>query len=403
MDFKYKAKNLQGGVQTGVVKAADQTAAMDVLAKNNLDVFMIEPVRLIGGISLILSNFFNRISPKDLVIFSRQLSVLIKSNVSVIKSLKIISEQTESGGMKNVCVQMATAVEEGKSLADAVALFPKQFDNFFASVIRSGETSGNLEHSLIYLADHVERAYELKRKIKGAMMYPVAILTAFCGIFFFLMVKVLPQLTDILTESGVALPWTTKLIIWLSDFMKAHWVITLAMILITIGTFFYYSRTKAGKKQFDTLIFRIPVIGTVIRFAYIARFAENLRVLLTEGISLVKALDIMAAVMDNEVYRILLLRIMKNVEKGKSMTEAMLEDEQAFPRMVSQMIKIGEDSGRTTEILENIENFYTKEVNNMTENMTTLIEPLLIVILGLGTGILVVAIIMPIYDMAGAM
>jgi type IV pilus assembly protein PilC len=206
-----------------------------------------------------------------------------------------------------------------------------------------------------------------------------------------------------LTESGVALPWTTKLIIWLSDFMKAHWVITLAMILITIGTFFYYSRTKAGKKQFDTLIFRIPVIGTVIRFAYIARFAENLRVLLTEGISLVKALDIMAAVMDNEVYRILLLRIMKNVEKGKSMTEAMLEDEQAFPRMVSQMIKIGEDSGRTTEILENIENFYTKEVNNMTENMTTLIEPLLIVILGLGTGILVVAIIMPIYDMAGAM
>lgn len=403
MDFKYKAKNLQGGVQTGVVKANDQTAALEMLKKNNLDVFFIEKSQRVSGLSLAITDFFNRVSPKDLVIFARQLSILIKSNVPVIRALKTISEQTESGGMKNVCVQMASAVEEGKSLAEAVSLFPKQFDNFFASVIRSGETSGNLEHSLIYLADHVERAYELKRKIKGAMMYPVAILLAFVGIFFFLMVKVLPQLTDILTDSGVALPWTTRVIIWMSNFMQAHWIISLLLILGMIGGTFYYGRTKVGKKQFDAWIFRVPVIGNVVRYAYIARFAENLRVLLMEGVSIVKALDIMAAVMDNAVYKDLLVRIMKSVEKGKSMTEAMMEDEQAFPRMVSQMIKIGEDAGRTTEILENIENFYTKEVNNMTENMTTLIEPLLIVVLGMGTGILVMAIIMPIYDMAGAM
>ena len=249
----------------------------------------------------------------------------------------------------------------------------------------------------------MEKAYELQRKIKSAMMYPGVILTAFAAIFFFLTVKVLPQLTTILKESDVDLPWTTRTIIIISDFMAANWLaVLIAFIGLMIGLIYYF-RTEAGKENMDMIALKIPIIGTVVQYSYIALFAENLGVLLKEGVSIVKSLRIMSEVMGNVVYRRLMVKIMKEVEKGRSMASGMTEDEEVFPKMVPQMIKIGEEAGRTSEILENIENFYTKEVNNLTENLTAIIEPLLIIVLGVGTGILVAAIIMPIYDMAGSM
>jgi type IV pilus assembly protein PilC len=402
MDFKYKAKNLQNNVQTGIVKASNKENALETLEKNDLRVFYLEQAVSKGLFSNLMEKI-QRVSQKDLVIFSRQLAILIDSKVPVVRSLRIIADQTENVTLKNICLRLSTLVEEGSSLSDALKKYPKQFDHFFVSVVKSGESSGNLHHSLNYLADHVESNYELKRKIKGAMMYPVVILTAFVAIFFFLAVKVLPQLTDILKESGVKLPWTTKVIIVVSDFMASNWLAVLIALAGFLIGIFYYFKTEAGKENLDIILLKIPVIGTVVKYSYIALFAENLGVLLKEGISIVKSLRIMSEVMGNVVYQKIMKKILKEVERGKSMTEGMLEDEEAFPKMVPQMIKIGEETGRTSEILENIENFYTKEVKNLTDNLTTIIEPLLIIVLGAGTGILVAAIIMPIYDMAGAM
>ncbi|MEA3273190.1 MAG: type II secretion system F family protein [Patescibacteria group bacterium] len=402
MDFKYKAKNLQGNIQTGIVKASDESVAMETLKKNDLNVFHLEPAADEGPLNSLMEKI-NKVSQKDLVVFSRQLAILIDSKVPIVRSLRTIADQAGNKVMGNICLKMATTVEEGSSLSEALEEHSAQFDRFFVSVIRSGESSGNLQHSLNYLADHVEKAYELQRKIKSAMMYPGVILTAFVAIFFFLTVKVLPQLTTILKESNVDLPWTTQIIIVVSDFMAANW---LAMLIAFIGSMIgliYYFRTEAGKENMDMIVLKIPIIGTVVQYSYIALFAENLGVLLKEGVSIVKSLRIMSEVMGNVVYRRLMVKIMKGVEKGRSMTEGMTENEEAFPKMVPQMIKIGEEAGRTSEILENIENFYTKEVNNLTENLTAIIEPLLIIVLGVGTGILVAAIIMPIYDMAGSM
>jgi len=402
MDFKYKAKNLQGNIQTGIVKASDEAVAMETLKKNDLDVFHLDPAANEGILDNLMEKM-NKVSQKDLVVFSRQLAILIDSKVPIVRSLRIISEQAGNKVMTNVCLKMATTVEEGSALSEALEEHPKHFDRFFVSVVRSGESSGNLQHSLNYLADHVEKAYELQRKIKSAMMYPGVILTAFAAIFFFLTVKVLPQLTTILKESDVDLPWTTRTIIVISDFMAANWLaVLIAFIGLMIGLIYYF-RTEAGKENMDMIALKIPIIGTVVQYSYIALFAENLGVLLKEGVSIVKSLRIMSEVMGNVVYRRLMVKIMKEVEKGRSMASGMTEDEEVFPKMVPQMIKIGEEAGRTSEILENIENFYTKEVNNLTENLTAIIEPLLIIVLGVGTGILVAAIIMPIYDMAGSM
>ncbi|MBU2025490.1 MAG: type II secretion system F family protein [Patescibacteria group bacterium] len=402
MDFSYKARNTQGGIQTGIVKASDESSALEILKKNNLDVFYIEPAAAENWTAK-LAHMFSKVSAKDKVVFSRQLSILIESNVPIIRALKTLSDQTASPALGDICRQMANSVEEGNALSESLEKHPKIFDRFYVSIVKTGETSGDLKRSLNYLADHLEKEYELKRKIKAAMMYPVIILTAFTGIFLFLTIKVLPQLTDILKDSGVKLPWTTKIIIATSDFMSTHWLLVVVLLFGVVGGLVAAVRTESGKAHFDAIILKIPIIGQVIQFAYIARFAENLKVLLEEGISIVKALGVLAEVMDNKIYQDIIIRIQKNVEKGKSMADAMVGDERAFPRMVPQMIKVGEESGRTAEVLGNIERFYTREVNNMTENLTTIIEPILIIILGGGTGILVAAIIMPIYDMAGAL
>ena len=386
----------------GVVKASDGGAAMDVLRKNNLDVFYLEPMAS-TSLSAKFAAILSRISQKDLVIFSRQLSVLISSNLPIIRALRIIGDQTPNRSLADICRSISMDVEGGSSFSAALEKFPRQFDRLYSSVVRAGETSGNLQQSLDYLADHLEKAYELQRKIKGALMYPGFVLLAFVAIFFFLSVKVLPQLTDIIKESGVALPWTTKVVIVISDFMEKNWWIVLIMIVFGVGGTIYYFRTDEGRKNFDTMILSFPVIGVLIRYAYIARFAENLKMLLKQGVSIIDSFKIMADVMDNEIYRRIILKMMQSVERGKSMTESMYEDERAFPRMIPQMIKIGEEAGRTVEILDNIDNFYTREVDNMASNMTSLIEPLLIMVLGVGAGILVAAIIMPIYDMASSM
>ena len=402
MDFNYKARNAQGAVQTGIVKASDDSAALEILQKNKLDVFYLEEATAKGFMAKI-TQALNRVSAKQVMVFSRQLSVMIESSVPIMKALRTIATQTENPALAQICKNMANYVEEGEPFSEALARYPKEFDQFYVSVIKSGEASGNLKRSLTYLADHLEKAYELKRKIQGALMYPGFILLAFTGIFFFLTIYVLPELTSILKDSGVTLPWTTQIVIFISDFMEKYWIFVLIALMGGIGGFIVAIKTSEGKSKFDEFTLKIPIIGNLIKNSYVARFSENLRVLLEEGVSIINALGILSEVMGNAVYEKLLVKVMKNVEKGKSMADALMEDTEAFPIMVPQMIKIGEEAGRTPQILKNIESFYTREVNTMADNMTSVIEPVLIVVLGLGTGILVAAIIMPIYDMAGAL
>ncbi|MBD3238721.1 MAG: hypothetical protein GF332_03740 [Candidatus Moranbacteria bacterium] len=402
MKFEYKAKKQDGGIQKGTVTAKDQHTAMEMLKNKGLEPFYFEEQTSTSKLEESLTKLMTWVSAKDMVVFSRQLAVLIESRVPIVRALKTISQQTENPTLRIIAKNMAKNVEQGDSLSEAMTKNSKYFDQFFISVVKSGEASGDLLNSLRYLADHIESDYELKRKVQGAMTYPAFILVAFAGIFLFLTIKVLPQLTEILKESDVDLPWTTQIVIKVSDFMEANWVLVLILFFGVVGFLVYYFKSDLGKRNWDTLILKVPVIGKLVRYSYIVRFSENLGVLMSQGVSIVKSLGIMAEIMGNEIYRDIMIKIRTSVEKGQSMTDAMYDDEEAFPLMVPYMIKIGEDTGRTSQILKNIETFYKREVNNMTENMTAIIEPFLIIILGIGTGVLVASIIMPIYDMAGS-
>jgi type IV pilus assembly protein PilC len=403
MKFKYKARKPDGSEQTGSVRAETREQAMALLRDQQLEPFSVEEQGSAFEFTEKLNALLNRVGTKDLAIFSRQLAVLIESRVPIVRALKTIGEQAENISIKNVCKIMTKDVQEGKSLSEAMEKHQNIFNNFFISVVSSGEASGDLTKALTYLADNIERNYELQQKIKGAMTYPVVILLAFIGIFFFLSVKVLPQLTQIFKETDMELPMTTEIIIVISDFMKVNWVLVLiATILIIVGIYFYFTKTDIGKRSFDNFVLKIPVIGDLVKYSYITRFAENFGVLIGQGVSIVKSLKIMAQIMDNVVYQNIMVKIMENVEKGESMTIAMYEEEEAFPTMVASMVKIGEETGRVAQILKNIERFYSREVKTMTDSMSSIIEPFLILFMGVGTAILVAAIIMPIYNMAGA-
>jgi type IV pilus assembly protein PilC len=346
--------------------------------------------------------FFERPKEKELVTFLRELAILVEARVPLVRALNSIKSQKYSLGVVKMVTILQKKIEGGESLSDGFAEFPKQFSTLYINVTRAGEASGRLEKVLNYLADNREKRYELRRKIIGALVYPVVIMLSFVGVFVFLMVFVMPSLTTTLLGSGVKLPWTTKLIIGISNFFTSHGILVLIIAIIFVLAMWYYSRTREGQRQWDFIKLRLPVFGTLLQNMYMNRFADNLGLLLRESVPITKSLEITGDIMGNHIYKEVLDDCVKEVQKGRMVSKA-LERSPYFPNVVSQILRVGEESGKTSETLGKISDYYLKEVDNMTSNMMALIEPILILFLGLGTAIIVASVIMPIYNMAGSL
>ena len=346
--------------------------------------------------------FFERPKEKELVTFLRELAILVEARVPLVRSLNSIKNQKYSPGMIRMVTILQKKVEDGDSLSDGFAEFPEFFSALYINVTRAGEASGRLEKVLNYLADNREKRFELKRKITGALVYPAVILLSFVGVFIFLMVFVMPTLTKTLLGSGVKLPWTTKLIIGMSDFFTSHGILITIVAIVSIVGIWYYSRTREGKDQWDIIELKIPIFGTLLQNMYMNRFADNLGLLLRESVPITKSLEITGNIMGNHIYKDVMEDCVKEVQKGRMISRA-LERSPHFPSVVSQILRVGEESGKTSETLDKIAEYYTKEVNNMTNNMMALIEPVLILLLGVGTAVIVASVIMPIYNMAGSL
>jgi type IV pilus assembly protein PilC len=342
----------------------------------------------------------HRPKEKELVTFFRELAILVEARVPLVRALNSIKSQKYSFGVVQMVTVLQKKVEGGESLSDSMEEFPGYFSNLYVNVTRAGEASGRLDKVLNYLADNRERRYELRRKIVGALVYPGVILLSFLGVFVFLMVFVMPTLSKTLVESGTKLPWTTKIVLGISEFVTGHWLILVVAIIGLIVGVFYYVNTEEGKRQWDVIKINIPIFGTLLRNMYMNRFADNLGLLTRESVPITKSLEITAGIMGNHVYRNVLLDCMREVQKGKMISGA-LERSPHFPSVVSQILRVGEESGKTSETLDKIAEYYTKEVDNMTQNMMALIEPILILFLGVGTAVIVASVIMPIYNMAG--
>ena len=401
MKFKYQAKNKKGEMQSGTVEASNEEAAIKTLQLHKLVVISIISATEISALFRSIK-FLQKVPAKDLVIFSRQLATLIEAKITLLEALQTLHKQTSNTFFREKIFEIANDIEGGRSFSFALSKHPKIFSEFYVNLIKAGEVSGNLQESLLYLAEHVEKQYDLESKIKGAMYYPAFILVAFFAIGMIVMIYVIPQLTLIIEESGQELPIATRMLIASSHLLRYYgWVLAVLGITMGIGIKRYID-TPEGKMNWDKMKLKLPVIGNLFRKIALVRFSENLSTLIKGGVPIVRSLQITGSVIGNEVFKDLIFRTAEKVKSGTSIAKVLGESPE-IPPIVVQMISIGEKSGRLDSILDNITRFYTREVNNVVENLSTLIEPVLIVIMGIGVGVMVSAILLPIYSIAGGM
>lgn len=405
--FQYTARTKDGKLESDVVEASSVEGAVSILQDQQLIIIDIKPYdesklltfeKLAGRIMML----FNRVKNEEIVLFTKQLAVLIQAKVPLVQSLKVMEKQVGNPKFSQIIAEVAGDVDAGMIFSRALAKYPNVFSNFFIQMIRSGEISGRLEETLIYLADYINRQYLLNSKAKGAMIYPAFIVAAFFVVGAVMLIFVIPNITAILVESGQKLPLVTRVLIGLANFMK-NW----GWILFTVlgaGIYFVIMSIKKSPEWqyvYDGLKLRLPIFGQLLKKIYLARFAETLSTLSSAGIAISQSLEITADVIGNAVYRRIIIESNEAVRKGGNISAVFARYPEILP-MVTQMISIGEQTGKLDTILKQVANFFTEEVNRAFDNLINLIEPILIVVLGAGVGILVAAILLPIYNLVNA-
>ncbi len=400
MKFNYQARTEEGEEQEGIVEASSEKAALEVLQEHKLFITFLEKEE---DPSLIFKNIgiFGGISQKEVVMFSRQLSIMIEAKILPAQALRTLARSVTKETFQEKIIKIAEEVESGTPLSQAFALYPKVFSTFYINMVKSGEVTGKLSSVLTRVADHLEREYQLNLKVKTAMIYPSFILFVFVVIFFVMMIYIFPQLASVLTESEVELPPLTKVMMAISDFMKTWWWAIILTFVGSIAGMTKYMRTKEGREAVDTFLLRVPIVKGFLKSVYLSRFAENLSTLVVAGIPIARALEVAAEVIDNALYRGIILATKESVVKGKSMSSVL----ERYPAFVSplfaQMMKVGEETGTMDTTLMKIVDFYKTEIDAFMDGLLSIIEPILIVFLGGAVGILVISVYIPLYQIGG--
>ncbi|OHA48641.1 MAG: hypothetical protein A2991_03885 [Candidatus Terrybacteria bacterium RIFCSPLOWO2_01_FULL_58_14] len=402
--FRYTARTQPGELQTGVVEASSRTAAASILQQHQL---IITGLSEVGGGTLLQAlerpvSFLERVSRKDIITFSQQVAILFESRVPLLEALHAIAEQTTNPVLARAMLAIIADIEGGTPFSDAIAKHPKLFSSFYVNLVRSGEASGKLRESFDYLARYLEREYVVVSKIRGSLLYPAFVLTVFFIVVAIMVTVVLPQVGLLFAESNVELPLTTRIILGSATFARNTWWFWASGLLI----FFVFGgrllRTSEGKAWVDERVLRLPVVGPLIHALLIARFADNLGTLVTAGIPLIQALEITGAVVGNAVFKDVLAKTIQAVQRGEQINVT-FRDSWVIPPTVVQMVAIGERTGRLDTVLVHIARFYQREVDTMTDALVSLIEPALIVFLGIGVGIFVASVLLPIYTLSSAL
>ena len=398
--FNYQARTKEGEIQNGRVEAVNKRFAADILQREGLIVVAIEETKEVPIYARRIK-FFEKIKVKDVVIFSRQLTTLFEAEVPLVTALQTVGNQTANSHFKEKIFEISADVEGGSSLSEAVSRHTGVFSDFYIHMVRAGEASGKLNNILSYLADHMEREYEIISKVKGAMIYPAFVVSAFLIAMVVMMIFVIPQLTGILKESGQELPLMTKIIIGTSDFLRSYWYILFIAVGGSVVLFFKYLKTAGGKLFWDRAQLKLPIFGPLLTKVYLFRFTESLSTLIEGGLPISRALSISRDITGNIVYKDIIDDALKGVRKGGTIagTLALYKD---IPPLVTQMISVGEQAGKLVSVLRSVARFYQKDVDNAMDNITSLIEPILIVAMGLGVGALVAGVMLPIYNMVGS-
>ncbi len=397
MLFKYVAIDSTNAQREGTVDAGTIDAAISAVSKRGYTVISIDPVDEKKSLFNIELNFFQGVSNKEIVILSRQIATLFQAHISPLRIFRLLSAEIENPYLQNVLNQIVEELQGGSSIARALASHPTVFSSFYVNLVRAGEESGSLEKSFNYLADYLDRSYEVTSKAKNALVYPAFVISIFFIVMGLMLTLVIPKVAQILIDSGGELPIYTKIVIGLSNFLVDYIGFILVIISGTIIGLWQFVKTPVGRRAYDELMISLPVMGNLQRKLILMRFCDNMSTMLTSGISLVQALEVTSDVVGNVVFKEIIDAALSDVKAGRSFADSISEYPE-IPGVLAQMIKVGEETGSLGEIVGTLAVFYRREVNNAVDTMIGLIEPTMIVLLGLGVGTLLASVLMPIYS-----
>jgi type IV pilus assembly protein PilC len=394
--YTYKAKDKTGKLVTGEVEASSDKHAAKLVRGKELIVISIKLKR--QNPFNILKTFKDRVTPSDIATFTRQLATMVNAGLPITEALLILRTQVK-GSMQKMCSQILADVEGGESLSVALGRHTKAFSPTYIALIKSGEVGGVMDEVLVRLADTMEKQQEFKGKVKGALIYPAIIVGGMIVVGFIMMIFVIPRLTSLYEDFDAELPMATQILIGFSTFLMRFWPILLILGGFAFYGFSLYRKTPTGRRKIDELLFRLPIFGPLQRQVILTELTRTLSLMVGAGVSILEALNISAGVVGNVVISDALKDAAKQVEKGFPVAFSFAKHPEAFPYILSQMIAVGEETGKMDEVLSKVSHVFEVESDQKVKALTAAIEPLVMVLLGLGVGFLVIAIILPIYNL----
>jgi len=399
--YFYTAQSLTGESKSGILEAKDEHQLARILRQEGLILIRAELEEKVRKKRFEISLSFFGVPLVEKMFFTRNLQVMISAGLSLPRAIGNLSLQTKNKKFKASLLKIQEEITKGRSFSDSLADYPEIFSELFQNMVRVGEESGTLEEVLKVLSLQMEKEADLRSKIKGALIYPVIIISAMIGIGILMLTMVVPKLAETFKELGIELPMTTKLVISLATFLIERWYLVLLILLFLIFLFYLALKSKTGKKKIDTILLKIPIISPIIKNTNSAYTARNLSSLISAGISLPRSLEITSRTFGNIHYQEALAEAGEKVRKGEKLSEALKPYENIYPPTVIQMISVGEETGETSTILLKLADFYENEVSNATKNLTSVIEPVLMLIIGGVVGFFAISMVQPMYSMLG--
>ncbi len=398
MKLKYKARTKEGELQMGHVEAATREAAINTLVGHNLFILSLEEVKHERWYDAVIA-FFNRVKTKDLMIFTRQFATLMSAEIPLSDALRTLQRQTRNAALRETMFEVASDIDAGLSLSQALEKYGDVFSAFYVNMVRSAEVTGRVEEAVNFLADYIERQAAIASKIRNALIYPLIMVVLFFLVAGVMSAVVLPNIEPVFREAGVDLPFSTRILLAGGAFLATWWWAVLLVLGVCIAMVVDYFRTPEGKVVFDELLFRTPVFGSLMKQMYVARFAESVSILIQGGIPIAQAMEISGHTIGSLIYRDMLHQTAEDIRRGELLSQSLSRKEELFPPLVSQMVAIGEQTGRLDELLKRIAAFYTREVDSVVDNLVELIQPILMLVIGILVGGLFFSILKPIYSL----
>ncbi|MEX0933237.1 MAG: type II secretion system F family protein [Candidatus Paceibacterota bacterium] len=401
MLYKYTYIDDAGSEKEATIDAVNDEVAINSLQSRGIVLTSLSSADEKGFLEMDIK-LFDHVSTRELVILSRQISTLFEAKVSALKVFRLLGSEVTNKTLRTALATISDEISGGSSISKAMEKHPKVFNNFYVNMVAAGEESGQLDKTFGYLADYMDRNYEITSKAKSALIYPAFVISTFIGVMILMLTMVIPKISSILVESGQEIPIYTRITLGISSFF-VHYGILLLIALIILGFFGWkHIQTEEGERAFANLKLRLPVLGDIYRKLYLSRIADNMNTMLISGISMVAALESTLSIVENKKYKDIIANAIEEVRAGAPVSEALGRNNDEIPGIMIQMIRVGEETGELGNILKTLSHFYQREVVNAVDTLVSLIEPAMIVLLGLGVGFLLASVLIPIYNISGA-